>query len=190
MVHGTRKGYWQAAGTCHPIHGKTMGPRQGFRRLQRAGCAVEHNLSVLVKLSRLAEGSLTVPGPRQVGHSWRQCLIGNARNPCWRNALSKLRRWLGRQDSNLGMPVPKTGALPLGDAPTELQARVSAANRGLISKAKAGRQHLLKEERAFFPERCGGGVVSFLSPTTKPTKRTSHALHHIRPHPHSRHPWL
>jgi len=25
--------------------------------------------------------------------------------------------WLGRQDSNLGMPVPKTGALPLGDAP-------------------------------------------------------------------------
>ncbi len=28
--------------------------------------------------------------------------------------------WLGRQDSNLGMPVPKTGALPLGDAPTEL----------------------------------------------------------------------
>jgi hypothetical protein len=26
--------------------------------------------------------------------------------------------WLGRQDSNLGMPVPKTGALPLGDAPT------------------------------------------------------------------------
>ena len=26
--------------------------------------------------------------------------------------------WLGRQDSNLRMPVPKTGALPLGDAPT------------------------------------------------------------------------
>ena len=26
--------------------------------------------------------------------------------------------WLGRQDSNLGMPVPKTGALPLGDAPS------------------------------------------------------------------------
>src|SRR5829696_9482579 len=25
--------------------------------------------------------------------------------------------WLGRQDSNLRMPVPKTGALPLGDAP-------------------------------------------------------------------------
>lgn len=26
--------------------------------------------------------------------------------------------WLGRQDSNLRMPVPKTGALPLGHAPT------------------------------------------------------------------------
>ena len=25
--------------------------------------------------------------------------------------------WLGRQDSNLRMPVPKTGALPLGHAP-------------------------------------------------------------------------
>ena len=27
------------------------------------------------------------------------------------------RGWLGRQDSNLGMAVPKTAALPLGDAP-------------------------------------------------------------------------
>ncbi len=26
--------------------------------------------------------------------------------------------WLGRKDSNLRMPVPKTGALPLGYAPT------------------------------------------------------------------------
>jgi hypothetical protein len=31
--------------------------------------------------------------------------------------LQDLENWLGRQDSNLGMPVPKTGALPLGDAP-------------------------------------------------------------------------
>ena len=28
-----------------------------------------------------------------------------------------LETWLGRQDSNLRMPIPKTGALPLGDAP-------------------------------------------------------------------------
>ncbi len=28
--------------------------------------------------------------------------------------------WLGRQDSNLRMPVPKTGALPLGDAPLRI----------------------------------------------------------------------
>ena len=26
--------------------------------------------------------------------------------------------WLGYQDSNLGMPIPKTGALPLGYTPT------------------------------------------------------------------------
>ena len=29
-----------------------------------------------------------------------------------------VKNWLGRQDSNLRMPTPKTGALPLGDAPT------------------------------------------------------------------------
>ena len=34
------------------------------------------------------------------------------------NGAHFFERWLGRQDSNLGMPVPKTGALPLGDAPT------------------------------------------------------------------------
>ncbi len=26
-------------------------------------------------------------------------------------------KWLALQDSNLGMPVPKTGALPLGEGP-------------------------------------------------------------------------
>jgi hypothetical protein len=36
-----------------------------------------------------------------------------------RSSLSGTLRpaWLGRQDSNLRMPVPKTGALPLGYAP-------------------------------------------------------------------------
>ena len=29
-----------------------------------------------------------------------------------------LKLWLEREDSNLRMPAPKTGALPLGDAPT------------------------------------------------------------------------
>lgn len=28
--------------------------------------------------------------------------------------------WLGRKDSNLRMSVPKTDALPLGDAPTQI----------------------------------------------------------------------
>jgi hypothetical protein len=34
------------------------------------------------------------------------------------NAAAAMAGWLGRQDSNLGMAVPKTAALPLGDAPT------------------------------------------------------------------------
>ena len=40
--------------------------------------------------------------------------------------------WLGRRDSNPRMPVPKTGALPLGDAPIYLicGATTVAANDG------------------------------------------------------------
>ena len=34
-------------------------------------------------------------------------------------AVNNNEEWLGCQDSNLGMPIPKTGALPLGDTPTE-----------------------------------------------------------------------
>ena len=34
------------------------------------------------------------------------------------------REWLGRQDSNLGMAVPKTAALPLGDAPKLVESGV------------------------------------------------------------------
>jgi hypothetical protein len=40
--------------------------------------------------------------------------------PCGKSGITPqtLRNaWLGRQDSNLRMPVPKTGALPLGYAP-------------------------------------------------------------------------
>jgi hypothetical protein len=48
--------------------------------------------------------------------------------------------WLGRQDSNLGMPVPKTGALPLGDAPTGQQGETPLSEPRLISKAGPQRQ--------------------------------------------------
>jgi hypothetical protein len=41
----------------------------------------------------------------------------NAAFPKRAKSLILITWWLGRQDSNLGMPVPKTGALPLGDAP-------------------------------------------------------------------------
>ena len=47
--------------------------------------------------------------------------------------------WLGRQDSNLRMPVPKTGALPLGDAPAD--GRTGAPDGALIAS-------LCSDERA------------------------------------------
>ena len=45
--------------------------------------------------------------------------------------------WLGRQDSNLGMAVPKTAALPLGDAPALRCAEHSHKNAGPQARAFA-----------------------------------------------------
>src|SRR6476661_7183093 len=46
--------------------------------------------------------------------------------------------WLGRQDSNLRMPVPKTGALPLGDAPADGRAysRASGMRKPSMSEIR------------------------------------------------------
>jgi hypothetical protein len=52
----------------------------------------------------------------------RESLIQEIVTTIWK-FFREGKRWLGRQDSNLGMPVPKTGALPLGDAPTTLIAK-------------------------------------------------------------------
>lgn len=41
----------------------------------------------------------------------------------WKNAIKPVTRWLGREGSNLRMSVPKTDALPLGDAPNSKRAR-------------------------------------------------------------------
>ena len=48
--------------------------------------------------------------------------------------------WLGRQDSNLRMPVPKTGALPLGDAPVAAVSGFYALGRAwqVHARAQAG----------------------------------------------------
>ena len=40
-----------------------------------------------------------------------------ADQPSTSSGAARFGAWLGRQDSNLGMAVPKTAALPLGDAP-------------------------------------------------------------------------
>src|SRR5690606_18782841 len=54
--------------------------------------------------------------------------------------------WLGRQDSNLGMAVPKTAALPLGYAPSRDACRrrgAAAAGGASSSKASLARQSSL-----------------------------------------------
>ena len=51
-----------------------------------------------------------------------------------------LRIWLGRQDSNLRMPVPKTGALPLGDAPAG-EPHVSGEAALILSEPRVGSGH-------------------------------------------------
>jgi hypothetical protein len=59
-------------------------------------------------------------------------------------ALSGRGEWLGRQASNLGMPVAKAGALPLGDAPpgavTSRGQSASLSKCGCSSKASMRRQ--------------------------------------------------
>src|SRR5687768_9003362 len=54
-------------------------------------------------------------------------------------ALANDLRWLGRQDSNLRMPVPKTGALPLGDAPADAAALEPSADEVHIDRPTAAR---------------------------------------------------
>ena len=56
------------------------------------------------------------------------------------------RRWLGRLDSNQGMAVPKTAALPLGYAPTvpaNVMIEAPTALRIAFSKALARPQSAL-----------------------------------------------
>ena len=60
---------------------------------------------------------------------------------CWNRPT----RWLGRQDLNLRMPVPKTGALPLGDAPA---GGPSMRGRRAYSRRCAPRKPQLRAPRA------------------------------------------
>ena len=49
--------------------------------------------------------------------------------------------WLGRQDSNLRMPGPKPGALPLGDPPTGVTSSYSVAFAGVSIAPLPARTH-------------------------------------------------
>ncbi len=48
--------------------------------------------------------------------------------------VKQVTKWLGRLDSNQRMAVPKTAALPLGDAPLSLQKSQTIA-KDRLSKA-------------------------------------------------------
>src|SRR5262245_26629279 len=55
-------------------------------------------------------------------------------------------RWLGRQDSNLGMPESKSGALPLGYAPSRSRPvgradHSGAARADQCARRRLGRRH-------------------------------------------------
>src|SRR5260370_37907994 len=67
-----------------------------------------------------------------------QCVA--IRNRQTKVCRTSLKNWLGRKASNLRMPDPKTGALPLGDAPTSwpgeaLKNRAAGSHRALIVAA-------------------------------------------------------
>ena len=74
--------------------------------------------------------------------------------------------WLGRQDSNLGMAVPKTAALPLGDAPPRRgyivvpRAPDNGFGAGAFGLARIGPLASPKERRymSASPEHDGFGV--------------------------------
>ncbi|CRH33026.1 hypothetical protein BN1183_AP_00010 [Pantoea ananatis] len=65
------------------------------------------------------------------------------------------RNWLGYLDSNQGMPVSKTGALPLGDTPSMLP------NHEMVREARLELAHLAA------PEPKSGASTNFATPAEK-----------------------
>ncbi len=59
-----------------------------------------------------------------------------------RDTLMKEKEWLGCKDSNLGMPGPKPGALPLGDTPTQNKRNII---QKLFKKVKSKCYHFIME---------------------------------------------
>ncbi len=61
-----------------------------------------------------------------------------------RDTLIKEKKWLGCKDSNLGMPGPKPGALPLGDTPTNNDNKRNIIQK-LFKKVKLKRYNFIME---------------------------------------------
>src|SRR5688572_1296140 len=93
-----------------------------FAASMRLTLAASRLRPVAARLSKIAPGDFVEP--------LRGSHPGNvlAILKCPRTGTSK---WLGRQDSNLGMPESKSGALPLGDAPMfQIRLAHSCRNNG------------------------------------------------------------
>ena len=65
------------------------------------------------------------------------------------------KKWLGYLDSNQGMPVSKTGALPLGDTPSVQRLL------GMVREARLELAHLAA------PEPKSGASTNFATPAKK-----------------------
>ncbi len=64
------------------------------------------------------------------------------------------KKWLGYLDSNQGMPVSKTGALPLGDTPS-------------VQRFKMVREARLELAHLAAPEPKSGASTNFATPALK-----------------------
>ena len=78
-------------------------------------------------------------------------------------ARTRADSWLGRQDSNLRMPIPKTGALPLGDAPAACAPYsvlwALAKGRLLAADCAQSAAHRLGLRHDIFDQLLAGGDV-------------------------------
>ena len=96
-----------------------LSPRPRYNDVWIAAQAIEHGYALLT----IKPGDFSgLPGLRllTLGGGRRSAAIasGNQARPSWARASQGAESWLGRLDSNQGMAVPKTAALPLGYAPS------------------------------------------------------------------------
>jgi hypothetical protein len=74
-----------------------------------------------------------VRGIEPLSSAWKAEVIASIRHP---HNLKNFIIWLGMRDSNPRMPVPKTGALPLGEFPIKIKFFKPEKNMFILKKIK------------------------------------------------------